>query len=175
MNTAVLRLVPFMRALVPGAATVLLVFVAATRLGVPFLPAVSPFLALGAVYFWGIYYPALMPGWVAFAVGLLQDLLTGSPAGLTALILLLARELAVSQRRVVLGQTFGVEWAGFVLVAVGAAVVSWMLADLYAGAFVRLDPLVVQGLLTVALYPGLSWLLTQTARVVPSSRQVLAP
>ena len=69
MNASVLRLVPFMRAVVPGAATVLLVFVAATRLGIPFLPAVSPFLALGAVYFWGIYYPARIEIWFRPAAG----------------------------------------------------------------------------------------------------------
>lgn len=175
MNSAALNLVPMLRVLVPGTATLLLVVFAATPIGVPFLSAVSPLLTLGAVYFWGIYRPETLPVWVAFVLGLVQDLLTGAPLGLTALILVLARELAVSQRRVVLGQSFGVEWAGFVLVAVGASGVAWAGASIYAGSLVRPDPLVVQGLLTAAAYPALWWLLAQAARFAPGPRPTLAP
>lgn len=47
-----------------------------------FLP--TPLFALMPVYFWGLLRPDLMPPWVAFAIGLTEDLLSGGPPGIWA-------------------------------------------------------------------------------------------
>lgn len=47
-----------------------------------FLP--TPLFALMPVYFWGLLRPDLMPPWVAFAIGLIEDLLSGGPPGIWA-------------------------------------------------------------------------------------------
>jgi rod shape-determining protein MreD len=44
----------------------------------------TPLFALMPVYFWGLLRPDLMPHWVAFAVGLAEDLLSGGPPGIWA-------------------------------------------------------------------------------------------
>lgn len=165
MNPSFARTFLFLRGLVPAATLVVTVVLAVLPLGIPGLHAVTPFLALAAVYFWSIYRPELLPVWAAFLVGLLQDLLTGSPLGLTALVLVLVRALAVSQRRTLLGQSFGVEWAGFLMIAAGAGAAGWLLACIYDSAVLPAAPFAVQWLLTTALYPMGSWLLGQTARV----------
>ena len=165
MNPSFARTLLFLRGLVPAATLVVAVVLAVLPLGIPGLRIVTPFLALAAVYFWSIYRPELVPVWAAFLAGLLQDLLIGSPIGLTALVLVLVRALAASQRRTVLGQSFGVEWAGFLLVAAGAGAAGWLLACVYDGALLPAVPFAVQWLLTSALYPVGSWLLGQTARV----------
>lgn len=167
MNPAAIRWLLFLRGLVPGVTVLLVVVLAAMPIGVPYFSVVTPFFALIAVYFWSIYRPELLPVWAVFLFGVLQDLLTGAPVGITALVLILVWAVAVSQRRVVLGQSFGVEWAGFMLVAAGAGVFAWMVGSVYRSAFLWTDPFAVQTMLTAALYPVFSWLFAQVARLTP--------
>ena len=155
----------FLRSILPAVVTLAAVLLVALPVGVPFFAVVTPFLPLMAVYYWSIYRPDLLPPAAVFAIGVLQDILTGSPVGLVALVLLLVQALAVSQRRILLGQAFLVEWSGFLLVAAGAALVSWLLASGYNVAVVPPAPFVTQALLTAALYPVGSWLFTRAARL----------
>lgn len=138
-------------------------------LGVGHLPSVRPLLVLSAVYYWSIYRPELVPAPLVFATGLLLDLLSGAPLGLTALLLVALHGFCVSQRQVLISRSFGVGWAGFILVAVGAAWFEWLVASVY---FLRLvDPrsLLVQFALTIALYPAVNWLCNRTEQVVARS------
>ena len=159
------RLLRILRTLLPGLVTLLAVLVAVLPLGISFAAVVTPFLSLMAVYYWSIYRPDLLPPAAVFAIGVLQDILTGGPVGLLALVLLLVQALAVSQRRILLGQGFTVEWAGLLLVTAGAGLVSWLLASVYYLALVPPLPFVVQALITAALYPLGSWLFTRVARL----------
>lgn len=154
-----------LRSLLPAAVTLVAVLLAAVPFGVPFFAVVTPFLSLMAVYYWSIYRPDLLPPAAVFAIGILQDVLTGSPVGLLALVLLLVRALAVSQRRILRGQAFVVEWAGFLLVAAGAGAAAWLLVSAYRFAVVPPSPFAVQALLTAAMYPLGSWVLARAARL----------
>jgi rod shape-determining protein MreD len=159
------RLLRILRLLLPGLVTFIAVLLTVLPLGIPFAAVVTPFLSLMAVYYWSIYRPDLLPPAAVFVLGVLQDMLTGGPVGLLALVLLLVQALAVSQRRILLGQAFSVEWAGLLLVVAGAGAVSWTLASVYYLALVPPVPFVVQALITVALYPLGSWLFARVARV----------
>jgi rod shape-determining protein MreD len=159
------RLLRILRLLLPGLVTFIAVLLTVLPLGIPFAAVVTPFLSLMAVYYWSIYRPDLLPPAAVFVLGVLQDILTGGPVGLLALVLLLVQALAVSQRRILLGQAFSVEWAGLLLVVAGAGAVSWTLASVYYLALVPPVPFVVQALITVALYPLGSWLFARVARV----------
>ena len=159
------RLLRILRLLLPGLVTFIAVLLTVLPLGIPFAAVVTPFLSLMAVYYWSIYRPDLLPPAVVCVLGVLQDMLTGGPVGLLALVLLLVQALAVSQRRILLGQAFSVEWAGLLLVVAGAGAVSWTLASVYYLALVPPVPFVVQALITVALYPLGSWLFARVARV----------
>ncbi len=159
------RIAQFLRAILPGLVTLIAVLLVVLPFGVPFFAVVTPFLFLMAVYYWSIYRPDLLPPAAVFAIGILQDILTGGPVGMLALVLLLVQALAVSQRTVLLGQVFSVEWAGFLLVALGAGLASWLLASGYNLAVVPPGPFLAQGLITAALYPVGSWLFTRAARL----------
>ncbi len=152
------------RALIPTLSTLVLVIIAQLPLAVPYLDRVTPALALIAVYYWSIYRPDLLPAVVVFAIGLIQDLLSGTPVGLTALVLLLVHGIVVSQRRVFLGMTFLVEWWGFLLVASGAAAFAWLAASLLFATLLPPGPVAAQWLLTVGLYPLLTWLISRMRR-----------
>ena len=146
------------RGLTPFVITLSLAMLTIIPLRIPDFAPVTPALTVISVYYWSIYRPDLLPMAAVFGVGLFQDALAGTPLGLTALVLILVQYVVIAQRRFFHSKTFLVEWWGFLLVAPGAALVSWLLASLYFGVFVAVRPLGFQLLLSIALYPCLAWL-----------------
>jgi len=152
------RLVPF----VTGGFSVLL---SVTPVHVPGLAIATPAFALMTIYHWTIYRPDLMPAGGVFAVGLLLDLLTGTPyVGMSSLILLAARSLVLSQRRLVANKAFAIVWAGFLGVAAIVTAFEWLLTSLLSTVPLGSRPLVFQAIVTVAGFPVISYLLAQAQR-----------
>lgn len=143
--------------LTPAALSLVAVLLAAVPFGLPFFGPVVPGFAVMSVFYWSIFRPELMPGWAAFILGLVQDALTGVPFGATSIILVLVQGICLSQRKVFVGKSFAIGWWGFVLMAGGAATVSWAIASLYALHLYDPRPVVVQFVLTVSIYPAVAW------------------
>ncbi|MBI1206325.1 MAG: rod shape-determining protein MreD [Azospirillum sp.] len=152
------------RSLAPAAVTVMLVLVSMVPLPIPGLDRVSPALALMSVYYWAIHRPDLLRPSVAFAIGLLNDLLSGDPLGLSALVLVLVLLVVISQRGFFLANSFLLLWWGFTLIVLGAAVVRWTVISLLLGDVVPADAPLFQALLTLALFPVVAWLLIRVHR-----------
>ena len=95
-------------------------------------------------------------------------MLTGAPIGITSFVLLLTYLVVVSQRRFFHGKSFGVVWWGFMLVAFGCAVVTWIIHVLLAGQFIDPSGAAFGLLLTIMLYPPLAALLSQAHKAVPA-------
>lgn len=127
----------------------------------------TPFSTLAVVYFWSLYRPDLFGTWSAFAIGIIYDALAGLPLGLTALILLLVRQLVVVQRRFFLARSFPVVWCCFVLLAPAVELARWLLAGLWWGRLFALQPVALSLLLTMLLYPLASLLLTRVHNRIP--------
>jgi len=121
----------------------------------------APFSTLGAVYFWTVYRPDLMSSPAVFLVGLIHDAVSGLPLGVTSLAFLLGRAALVARQRFFYAKSFSVIWGLFVLWAPSVEAVRYAVAALAVGHLVDPTPLVVQGGLTIALYPALSWLLVR--------------
>jgi rod shape-determining protein MreD len=130
------------------------------------LPAVTPAFALMAIYHWTLYRPDLLPFGAVFAVGLLLDMLTGAPLGISSLVLLLAHALVLTQREHLLMRRFTVVWVGFLVVAAAAAVVQWVVVSLFYGMLLDVRAFLFQGVLTVATYPVVSYLLVRVQRTL---------
>ena len=151
-------------ALTPGLVTLVLVFATQLPYGIPHFSPVTPLFALMAVFYWSIYRPEKLPLPAVFAIGLVQDALGGGPMGMIALLLLAAYGVGVSQRRFFLGKGFVVEWCGFAVIGSGVALAAWLVASLYFTTILDPRPFAVQGLLTSALYPCMSWLFVRVQR-----------
>ena len=93
--------------------------------------AVTPTLALIAVYHWAIYRPNLLPLTAVFVIGLLQDILSGAPLGVYVLVFLTAYGAVLSQRRFLAGKSFLIYWLGFSITAFGAGIESWISLGLF--------------------------------------------
>ena len=154
------------QALAPVALTILLIFLSVTPLGLPYFGAVAPLYGVIAVYYWSIYRPDLLPAPAVFAVGLLQDLLTGLPIGLSAMTFLAVHAVCVSQRRFFVGKSFGVGWWGFAVIALGAVSLSFIIATVFHVALLDPRPLLVQVVISIAVYPAFDWLFGRTEMTI---------
>jgi len=162
-----------LRALVPFATGLIAVLIDVAPLIGTGPIGLSSFATLCAVYFWSLYRPDLLTPAAAFLVGLVYDGLAGLPLGLTSLALLLVRSLMVTQQRFFLARSFPVIWCCFVLLAPVVEIARWALACLWWGHLFALQPALLELLVTVALYPPASWLLSRLHNQIP--RLIHAP
>ena len=154
------------RNLTPLTLSFLLVIYSATPLRIPEFGPVAPNIGLIATCYWGIYRPDLFPATAAFAVGLWQDVLVGTPLGMNALLLLSVHWFILSQRPFFQGKSFAVVWWAFALVAIATAALLCLISMAYHGRLLDPTPAAFQGIMTVALYPFLTWVFARTQHAV---------
>ena len=130
--------------------------------------AISPDLALMAVYYWALHRPSLMPAIAVFIIGLFQDFLSGGPIGLSAGTLILVFAVAVSQARFFYGKSFLVVWWGFMMVSVGVAIIQWIAVSIFFGTLISPEPAFFECVMNIAGYPILGWLCFQIHRTLPA-------
>jgi len=151
----------FLRNQIPFVLTLLLLLLAMVPSHAAGLTRIGPMLALIAVYYWAIYRPDLIGYGAVFIIGVVQDLLTGTPPGVAALALLLTHAVVISQYRFFNARSFAVTWWAFTLVAAGAMVVKWLAVSLVYGTLVDASAAFYSYLMTVAIYPVVGWLLAR--------------
>jgi rod shape-determining protein MreD len=152
------------RQLTPFGLTLTLAIVALLPIPVPGVSAVTPLLTVMAVYHWSVARPELLPAHAVFLIGLAQDMLSASPVGLNAMVLLAVYGIVVWQHRFLTGKSFGIVWLGYAVVSAGATLLAWLLAALYFGEAMPVVALAIQYLVSLGLYPLLGWALLHWQR-----------
>lgn len=143
------------------AAGLLLATVAALPLRIPGFGQVAFDLGLAAVFFWSVRRPDLFPVAAAFALGLWQDVLSGGPAGLDALLLVAARAVVAARGEALRDRPFPFVWGCFALVALAAALARWLAASAFGLALIDPSPGLFQAALTAGAFPFVAWLLSR--------------
>lgn len=156
------RMDTWVRHLIPATATIFLLLLTVVPARLTAFADIAPMLPLMGVYYWAIYRPDLLPAWLAFAIGLLGDIVGGTPIGANALVLLLVQGTAAAQRRFFLGKSFAVTWWAFGLLAAGAIALNWLLVTLIVGRVVDPAPVLFEYLMTLCCFPLLTWVLART-------------
>jgi len=152
------------RQFLPALLTILYILVSVLIWPLPFVGAVAPSLGLVAVYYWSVHRPDLYRVPVVFLLGMLNDIVHFLPLGLSAFVFVGVHQLLHAQRRFFVGQTFYVLWFGFGLIALLSSFVNWTLLSLIDGRAVTVVPVVMQYLLTVAIFPLAAWVLIRVQR-----------
>lgn len=152
----------WVRHLVPFGTTLFLMLLTLIPLHIPAITGIMPMLPMMCVYYWAIFRPDLLPAWAAFLIGLLGDIVAGTPLGVNALVLLVVQGVSASQRRFFLGKSFLVAWWAFGLLAAGAAGMTWVLTVMLVGKSIDGLPIMFQYMLTMGLFPILTRLLAKT-------------
>ncbi len=164
------RLDLWARMAIPLLATILAVVFNVVPLRLPDYAPLAPGLVLMAVFYWTVHRPDLMRPWTVFLIGILDDILSGTPLGVNSLVLLFVHWTIVAQHRVFRGKSFVLVWLAFALVALGAKLLLTVVA--FAAGYGLLDPtvLLVQYILTLALYPPVAFVMGWAQRVfLPAS------
>jgi rod shape-determining protein MreD len=146
----------------PAGLTALLVLLDAMPTHLPGFSAVMPLLPLICVFYWAIYRPDLLPPWVAFTLGIFNDIVAGTPLGVSSLVYLLIQGLTATQRRFFNGKSFLIAWWGFGLVGAGALWLQWLLVSMLCGHLIGMRAVLFEYFMTASFYPLLSWMLART-------------
>jgi len=159
VNSGAARLLPLLTTILAALVTIL-------PLRAPGYAALTPAFTLMAVYHWTIYRPDLLPSVALFAIGLAEDLLTGAPIGFAPLAFLLTRAVVLRCRRYFVNQAFPFVWAGFTLVAGSTLLGLWAVHCLIELSLVNPRYTVFRMVLTIAIFPLVSFLLGRTQRAL---------
>jgi rod shape-determining protein MreD len=156
-----------LRTLVPFATALIAVLIDVAPVVGAGPAGLTSFSTLCVVYFWSLYRPDLFTPTAAFLTGLVYDGLAGLPLGLTSLALLLVRNLMILQQRFFVTRSFLVIWSCFLLLAPAVEAARWLLSSLWWGHLFALQPMLFELLVTMALYPAASWLLSRILNQIP--------
>jgi len=145
----------FLSSIVPVAFGILGVLIAnfpISILGGLVPPALLVFMPL---YFWAMVRPDLMTPFWAFVLGILQDLLSGRPAGVWAASFLAAYFLIDRQRDMLAGLSGIGAVAGFAVAALTACLTAYAIVAVYYWHLPPAAPMLLQLAMTVLFYiPG---------------------
>lgn len=130
-----------------------------------------PLLGLAVIYYWTLLRPDLVPPVLVLAIGLAEDFLSGGPPGLWAVGYLAAYALSDRQRDAFAGLSGWGVVIGFSAAMLTAAASVHLVGSLVYWRLTPLQPLLVQSIVTVVLYPLVAILLGVIHRnIVGASR-----
>ena len=155
------------RNLTPLLITLVFVIVSVMPTRLPGASYIVPAFVLMSVYYWSLHRADLLPAIAVFAIGLLQDILSGTPLGLNAVVLIGVYGVGITQRRFFYGKSFLVVWWGFMSIAAVAMALSWLLMAVFSEGLLSPRPALFEYLMTVTFYPPVAWLFGQIHRVLP--------
>jgi len=150
------------RRLVPiGLSALLLLLGAVPLTGIGGLHA-DPLIPVLCVYYWAVHRPDMMGYFGGFTLGLLDDILMGTPLGVGSLVLLSVQWVIVTQYRFFVGKPFMVTWWVLALVALGALLMKTLAIAVLTGHLASPLALLATYALTMLLYPILAWVFGHT-------------
>lgn len=136
-------------------------------LSYPFTGGIKVPFILMALYYWSIFRPTMIPGWLAFAIGIVLDLLSGLPVGINASIFVVLQWVVSDQRRFLMGQPFIMIWSGFGLVAAISSFLQWFLFGLSTLHWPSIVPVGISFVLGFVLFPVVCLLFHFTHKILP--------
>lgn len=155
----------------PSCVTVIAMLAMGMPFGIPNQAALLPAVALISVWFWSLFRPTSMPPPAVFLIGALLDLRGYLPLGVGVLTLLTAHGIALRWRRALVEHGFAMTWIAFLPIAVGGAVLIWLLTALLTLRLLPILPALFQAVITAALYPVLAIPLARAHRSLADPSQ----
>jgi len=111
-----------------------------------------PLLSFMPLYYWAIVRPDLMSPFWAFALGLLEDFLSGGPPGVWAASYLAAYAFVDNQRDMLAGLSGIGALIGFAVAALTACGSAYFIVDIYHWQIQPLAPVLAELAITVLEY-----------------------
>ncbi len=122
--------------------------------------ALAPQWLLAPVFVWSVRQPQLMPAALLFLVGILSDIVIGTPLGVHGTAILAVGAMARFQQRYLQTQNFFAIWADYAALALGCVVIINLFVLLSGPATSGVGSTIVSALLswgaTVLVFPPLA-------------------
>lgn len=138
-------------------APALLCLLATLLLGLPFrlfhLQLPEPIFPMICVFSWAVIRPSILSPIVILIIGLILDLLWGTPFGLWSLSMLIGYGLTLAMRAMMTGQSRMMMWAWYAGVTAVVLIAGFLFTMLHSGATSNVIGLIWQLLATSLLYP----------------------
>lgn len=150
----------------PAALTTIMVLLAAVPLRIPGSAQLMPVFALICIYYWDTFIPGLLPLVFLFALGLLEDTLTGLPLGVSSFVNIVFSLMLMRERRNFGKTMFGTLWLGFVSLSFLAIALQWLIMSIYLGRMLPLSGHLLQWVATCFAYPPVHMVLTRIYRAL---------
>lgn len=112
-------------------------------------------LYMAPMFFWALLEPRRMPYWFAFTLGMVVDVVQGTPLGLSSLAYLAFLLLVDAQRKYIIKEGFVVKWGYFSLLLLGVGAGHWLALGFALSKTPPLMPAMIQLILVACLYPVL--------------------
>jgi rod shape-determining protein MreD len=157
---------PAIRAVPAVALTLLLALLSMRSFELSSLVTLQLLLVMHALYYWTVFRPSLFPAWAAFLLGFAIDLMAGRLLGLNAFLLVFATLVIMRQRRYLRSQPFATQWAGFLLVALGAEAIRWLVMGLVTMTMFSPASALASAVCSAALYPLTSLVMLGCLRLI---------
>ena len=151
----------------------LLTFISLISFSIPLTEAVRPYFIIMIVYFWAIHRPTLIPPLIIFMVGIIYDMLMGFPLALHSVLFILAYWIIKNQRLFFLGQSYLAIWIGFFITCLSLLVLEYFFFSALAHSLLNIKPLIGSLLLSVCIFPLLSFVFTKINGLLPYDHNVI--
>jgi len=117
------------------------------------LASFFPLLTVMATFYFGVFCPDLLPKFMVFFIGIFQDILYGTPIGITSFLLLIYWGIIVSQRKFLVKEQFMVVWLLFILSLFLYMILSLVAHSVYYMGFMFSDAIIMQFVISALIYP----------------------
>ncbi len=128
-----------------------------------------PELFVMLIYYWAVFRPTLITPVFVFILGLLIDIFSGFPLGLSAFGLVLLQWLVQRQRLFLMGQSFLGLWIGFAVVVSGFVFYKWSVLSLLNFSLLPADIPVLSALVSILVFPIFALILLGVHKILPIS------
>ena len=152
------------RQTVPVVTMLLLALIGSMPLGSFDTFEIFPMLNIIVIFYWTVYRPDLVPPFVLFLIGLIDDVVMGTPLGLMASVFVVLYGVTLTQRQFFIGKSFYVTWLGFSIISAFCICLIWVLVALFAGRLGIVITPFIKYTITLLSFPSAAWLLVRIQR-----------
>ena len=139
--------------LIISAITIMLIVLGAVNYQIANFSTFFPMFLVMTVFYWTIFWPRLFSKWLVFALALFQDILYGTPVGITAFLSLIYWGGIISQRRFLVREQFLALWALFAVSLFFYIAVEFVAYSIYYKKILFSYEIIMRFLISVLIYP----------------------
>ena len=133
----------------------------------PYSSLVRPEFFLMVVFYWAVFRPQFIAPVIIFFAGILMDVFSGFPLGLTAFGLVGVHWVVQRQRLFLTGQSFAGLWLGFLIVVSGFTVYKWIVLSFLAFAILPFASSIMTIIVSCLVFPVAALMLHATHKLLP--------